>query len=299
MYSIPEEAIIRIPGKNEGATPSSYNHEVAIYEVMFKMGLCLPLPSMIRELLKELNLARSQIKPNRWVLLVSFCILWPMALGLGDHPSIKELLAFYRLAMFGHGWSFQGHPQFIILHDKWHSGNNFKRGFFVISSKHWELNGNEIYCNNPPSIFVTWGALSKSRLGAPPTLSYLEKFVVEKVRNWAKLHPNKLHSDQLVTKENLELYLGYPQGKWPSVPRDLPTAQALGCKNLQTKLSPQAKKRKMGDGGDESSPYVLCTFGEILAQGKGLNFDTPRPRAQLKVALPSEAKKEASSLGGV
>jgi hypothetical protein len=74
-YAIPEEVIICIPRKNEGATPSGYNREVVVYEAMFKAGLSLPLPLMIHELLTELNLAPSQIKPNGWVLLVSFCIL--------------------------------------------------------------------------------------------------------------------------------------------------------------------------------------------------------------------------------
>jgi hypothetical protein len=77
-YAIPDEMVIRIPGKEEGATPSVYNREVVVYEAMFKAGLSLPLPPLIRELLTELNLAPSQVKPIGWVLLVSFCILWKM-----------------------------------------------------------------------------------------------------------------------------------------------------------------------------------------------------------------------------
>jgi hypothetical protein len=110
VYAIPDKVIIHILGENEKATPSGYNHKVVVYEATFKAGLYFSLPPMIRELLAKLNLAPSQIKPNIWVLLVSFCILWRMALGLGEHPSVKEFLAFYRLEKFGHGWSFQGVP---------------------------------------------------------------------------------------------------------------------------------------------------------------------------------------------
>jgi hypothetical protein len=49
-YAIPDDVAIRIPGKNEGATPSPNNREVAVYEAMFKAGLTLPLLPMMREL---------------------------------------------------------------------------------------------------------------------------------------------------------------------------------------------------------------------------------------------------------
>ena len=95
-YAIPDEVSIRIPDNNKGATLSGYNHKVVVYEVMFKVGLSLSLPPMVCKLLTELNLAPIQIKPNGWVLLVSFCILWKMAMGLGKHSSVREFLAFYK-----------------------------------------------------------------------------------------------------------------------------------------------------------------------------------------------------------
>jgi hypothetical protein len=95
-YVIPDDVIIRITGKVEGATPLAYNRDVVIYEAMFKAGLSLPLNPQFCELLTELNLAPSQIKPTRWVLLVSFCILWKMAQGRDAYPSVREFLSFYR-----------------------------------------------------------------------------------------------------------------------------------------------------------------------------------------------------------
>jgi hypothetical protein len=100
-YAIPDKVVIRIPGKKEGATPSVYNHEVVVYEAMFKARLSLPFPQLIRELLTELNLAPSQVKPTGWVLLVLFCVLWKMALGRDAHPSAKEFLSFYRPMNYG------------------------------------------------------------------------------------------------------------------------------------------------------------------------------------------------------
>jgi hypothetical protein len=133
-YAIPNDVIIHIPRKVEGATPSGYNHEVTVYEVMFKAGLSLPLNPLFYRLLAELNLAPSQIKPTGWVLLVSFCILWKMAERHNAFPSVKEFLSFYRPANYREGWSFQGCPYFIKMPERWHAGDDYKKGFFFISS---------------------------------------------------------------------------------------------------------------------------------------------------------------------
>jgi hypothetical protein len=79
--------------------------------------------------------------------------------------------------------------------------------------------------------------------------------------------------DQLITKENFEFYLGYPQGKWPSVPQDHPAARAPVREDPPAKPSSQVEKRKAEDKGDEPSTKKsrheshASTFGEILAQG--------------------------------
>jgi hypothetical protein len=164
-YAIPDDVAIRIPGKNEGATPSPNNREVAVYEAMFKAGLTLQLLPMMRELLTELNLAPSQVKPNAWVLLVSFCILWKTVLGLNEHPSAREFLAFYRPANFGDGWCFQAHRQLIKLHESWHEGDDYEQGFFFISSTCWELSARERYFNTQPSVPVVWGNHARNAIG--------------------------------------------------------------------------------------------------------------------------------------
>jgi hypothetical protein len=121
-YAIPDDVTIRILGKVEGATPSAYNREVAVYEAMFKAGLSLPLNPLFCGLLVELNLAPSQIKPTGWVLLVSFCIMWKMAQGRDAYPSVREFLSFYRPTNYRKGWSFQGRPHFIKMPERWHPG---------------------------------------------------------------------------------------------------------------------------------------------------------------------------------
>jgi hypothetical protein len=70
---------------------------------MFKAGLTLPLSPMIHELLAELNLAPSQIKPNGWVLLISFNVLWSIIMGRGVRPTVKEFLTSYKPARYGNG----------------------------------------------------------------------------------------------------------------------------------------------------------------------------------------------------
>jgi hypothetical protein len=169
-YAIPDEVVIRIPGKKEGATPSIYNHEVVVYEAMFKARLSLSFPQLIRDLLTELNLAPIQVKPTGWVLLVLFCVLWKVTLGRDAHPSAKEFLSFYRPVNYGQGWIFQGHPQFIKVYDRWHPGDDYEQGFFFISSICWELSAKERYLDTPPTIPVVWGVPRKSRLRAPPIL---------------------------------------------------------------------------------------------------------------------------------
>jgi hypothetical protein len=207
-YAIPDDVAIRIPGKNEGATPSPNNREVAVYEAMFKAGLTLPLLPMMRELLTELNLAPSQVKPNAWVLLVSFCILWKTVLGLNEHPSAREFLAFYRPANFGDGWCFQAHRQLIKLHESWHEGDDYEQGFFFISSTCWELSARERYFNTQPSVPVVWGEPRKKRNRAPRSLHYPEGSSVEKVSKWAADHPDKLRVDQLLNNDESSRIIG-------------------------------------------------------------------------------------------
>ena len=186
---------------------------------MFKAGLTLPLLPMIRELLAKLNLAPSQIKPNGWVLLISFNILWPMVIELGMRPIVKKFLTFYMPGKFGHEWSFQeyypGRPSKLIsLCEKWHPGDHYEQGFFFVFGTDWELFGKEEYFNTPPSIPLRWGAPRKSRFGTPSSLNYSEKDNTGKVAEWAELHLDKLCWDFLISKENLEHYMGYPPSKW-------------------------------------------------------------------------------------
>jgi hypothetical protein len=96
------------------------------------------------------------------------------------------------------------------------------------------------------------GEPRKNRSRAPPSLHYPEGSSVEKVSKWAGDHPDKLHVNQLLNKENLEFYLGYPEGKWPSGPRDLPVTRAPVREDPPAKLSSQVEKRKAE--GKEGEP---------------------------------------------
>ena len=99
------------------------------------------------------------------------------------------------------------------------------------------MNANERYVDTSSSVPRTWATPYKSCLGAPPALSYLEKFAIKRVRKLANEYPDKLHMDQLITKKNLELHLRYPQGKWPSVPCDPLVVRALVHEDPLARLS--------------------------------------------------------------
>jgi hypothetical protein len=298
-YAIPNNVSICIPGKMEGATPSAYNSEVAVYDAMFKAELNLLLNPPFRRLLAELNLAPSQIKPTRWVLLVSFCILWKMAQGRDANTSVIEFLSFYRPTNYREGWSFQGHPHFIKMPERWHAGDDYEWSFFFISSVAWELNVKERYLDTPPIVLVVWGVPRKSYLGVPPSLSQTEKYNIGAVRKWVKEHPYMLDVGSLLTRDNLECLMGHPQGKWSN-----PLAtRVAGQEDILAKPLIRVEKRKVEvEGGvlltKKPRPQPREGSSESFqALEKNLSFATPRPQIRFKTTPPREVKKEVPSPG--
>jgi hypothetical protein len=95
-------------------------------------------------------------------------------------------------------------------------GDEYKRVSSSFRALAEELNAKERYLDTPPIVPVVWGVPCKSHLGVPPSLSQTEKYNIEKVRKWAKNHPDKLDVSCLLSKDKLECFMGYPQGKWPN-----------------------------------------------------------------------------------
>lgn len=74
-YGIPADIHLRVPNPGKCvANPPSY--EVAFYLAMFLFGVCLPLHLFCQSFLLLIQLAPTQIVPNRWSHLLSFYSLW-------------------------------------------------------------------------------------------------------------------------------------------------------------------------------------------------------------------------------
>jgi hypothetical protein len=95
-YSIPTSVRLRFGLENEGAMVRSDEHEVCVYEDMFKIGFLLPFPKIVRELLHYLQIAPHQLASNAWRTFFACVSLWPRILGEGHELSIREFLKIYR-----------------------------------------------------------------------------------------------------------------------------------------------------------------------------------------------------------
>jgi hypothetical protein len=81
---------IQIPKPNEGIDKNVLENEVCIFEMALKVGVSLPFPLVVREILHILGMAPTQLKPNGWWNVLACCVAWPMVLGEGIHLSAPE-----------------------------------------------------------------------------------------------------------------------------------------------------------------------------------------------------------------
>jgi hypothetical protein len=65
-YAILENVAIRIPDADSGVKLSDKTHKVCVYDDMLRVGVQFLLLLVVHNLLVELHLAPSQIKPNGW-----------------------------------------------------------------------------------------------------------------------------------------------------------------------------------------------------------------------------------------
>lgn len=74
-YQIPVDVPIHLPHKFEKCYYRN-TLDVGMYEIMFKVGLMLPLSALHRRLAQYLGLAITQIAPNAWrIFLVQRCCM--------------------------------------------------------------------------------------------------------------------------------------------------------------------------------------------------------------------------------
>ena len=74
-YQIPEHIPIRHPRKNERCY-SGRTVDFGMYDVMFAVGLRLPLTALHHQLVDFIELSVSQVALNAWKIFISVEILW-------------------------------------------------------------------------------------------------------------------------------------------------------------------------------------------------------------------------------
>lgn len=115
-YNWPKDVAFHVPKFWDDSLVAKGRDKVCLYKGMFPVGLRLPFPSQMREVLSVLNLSPSQLMPNGWRILLSHCILWPMVLNKGKHClsdlTAREFLWFNRLGSKGDGfWNLHSCPK--------------------------------------------------------------------------------------------------------------------------------------------------------------------------------------------
>ena len=69
--------------------------DIYIYKRMFMVGVCLPFPPIVRELLPFLHVVPRQLMPNGWRYFFSPFLPWPLVCP-GETLSVLEFLNIYR-----------------------------------------------------------------------------------------------------------------------------------------------------------------------------------------------------------
>ena len=91
----PKETRARLP--KIGEKDCAFTHgEVCFYEAAFSCDLRFPVHPFIMELLHYLNLARGQLMPNSWRIVISCMVIWT-TIADGDMIILNEFVHLYRL----------------------------------------------------------------------------------------------------------------------------------------------------------------------------------------------------------
>lgn len=97
ICQLPASVRLRFDTDNVGAVVDAYSNEVCVYMEMFRIGLKLPFPRIVRELLSYIQIAPHQLAPNGWRVFFACMVVWSKILGV-EHPlTVVEFLKIYRL----------------------------------------------------------------------------------------------------------------------------------------------------------------------------------------------------------
>lgn len=98
-YRIPPTIVLEIPRGEHVVNPNSRATRVALFQLMFANGLCLPFCRPVLEVLHYLGLASSKLHPNAWRLRISNCINFRMIKTPKEYQNLtaREFLFTYHL----------------------------------------------------------------------------------------------------------------------------------------------------------------------------------------------------------
>lgn len=94
---IPSYIKIQFDREKSGSMVCSDTHKVCLYKAMFKAKFWFPFITVVRDLLRYLDLAPHQLSPNAWRTFYNCLVLWPLALGKEHQLSVKEFMHMYRI----------------------------------------------------------------------------------------------------------------------------------------------------------------------------------------------------------
>ena len=85
---------VRVPSEFERAD------WLALYELFFEVGLCLPIPNLARKILLNFNLAPTQLMPKAWRIIICYVMLGE---EVGRQLTLGEFLTYYVLKVNSQG----------------------------------------------------------------------------------------------------------------------------------------------------------------------------------------------------
>jgi hypothetical protein len=237
-YNIPDSVILHF---QEPDQLSIAGGDMAIIERMLMAGFRFPFTGIARELLVQLGVAPSQIKPNGWRYLFASFVLWRT--NLQKRMSVAEFLTIYRAGFRRDGtieFTVRKKPSFIHLAWRYSNNKEWKEQIFRVSGQ-WERG--ESSTSQDRRVPREW---ARMRVGAAeaPELTDEQANNVNAMLAFAKATPAEeasvvLDFDHLVTNENMRNILGY------YIPiSDLPFLKVRKGKSQKPKEDPMPATRK-------------------------------------------------------
>ncbi|KAL2486735.1 Uncharacterized protein Adt_31491 [Abeliophyllum distichum] len=194
------------PGPEERANdpPEGF---IAIYEPAMQQGLRLPMHPFFREILKDWNLAPSQIIPNGWGQMVASFLLWIVA-EAGENLTPREFESIYRPCRSS-GWynvSPRSGQKWRTATDSPNKLHNWKERFFFVGGD-WEFIPEDLHPH--VSIRRQFGELD---CGKPPILKRNQGELRSKWDKVRALSSKFMSLNNLLKDDNLLASCG-PMGK--------------------------------------------------------------------------------------